>query len=253
MILFARLFLNEIYLWFLIKIRYMPEMIMGYIITLMFFMGIFYGVGLYADQDADKLDTFIIGMVIWMFAVTSYSGVSDEIDKEVNDGTFDKIYVTQHSLWYIIMVRAVVDVILGMANFFPFLFLFMWISSRWLDIDYFTMLSSMLLAAPSLLGVGYFLGGLFLLMKNTDTLKIVVQLLIVGLILLSAHPLNYFAFLPFVLGSSISKLAVNYQYAIQLQDAFFIGINSLVYLSCGILFFNYCENIARRKGTLCHS
>ena len=253
MILFMKLCANELHLWFILKKRYLPEMVMGYMITAVFFTGIFYGVGLYSNDDIGKLDAFIIGMVIWMFAVTSYSGVSDEIDKEISDGTFDKIYITQHPLWYIVMVRAVVDVVLGMLNFFPFLFLFMWLSSRWLDIDYFSMLSAMILAAPSLLGVGYILGGLFLLLKSTETIKIIMQLMIVGLIFLSGHPLNFLDLLPFVLGSSIAKLAVNYQYAIQWQDALLISINSLIYLSLGIKFFQYCENKARNKGTLCHS
>ena len=110
----------------------------------------------------------------------------------------------------------------------------------------------LIISAPSLIGLGFFIAGIILYFKKADGLQAFVYLLIVGLVSLPMIESPIYKFIPFAYGSYVVK-SYSALLTVDTFDLLVIAINSIVYFTLGILSFKFFERKAKNYGTLTQS
>ncbi len=248
---------NESYLHFVLQKRYWLETVMGLGLLLFIFLGLFYGfaVDSSAAQGAEQesLDRLIIGFAVWLFATGCYTSATSDISTEVANKTLEQLAIAPKDLSYLIAVKTCVHLFSALLVFSGALLVLCLVTGRNLDINYFVLSSSLIAAAPSLIGMGYVTAGITLVHKKATIVQTLIFVGIIGLVSTQAYPLNAFAFAPFALGASVAKEAVsNVNIAEVMPAVYLVVLNSTLYFALGLYVFRKCDRYARSKGTLSH-
>lgn len=233
--------------------RYWPESLAAFAATLGVFCGFLYAVASLGDVsiDSGKLDGMIVGFTLWIFAGTAYSSVSSEIAEEIRQRTLEQICIAPTPLWAILGTRAILRIGAGLCVLLLMLVAVNLITGGRLDMDYAKMVGAALLAAPSLVGLGYMMSGLLLVIRKAEALQMLVYPALIGLIAYPAHPVNPASALPFAYGASVAKLAAS-GHDLPRISYLTIGLISLVWLYVGLIVFRWLECRAKRLGVMGH-
>jgi ABC-2 type transport system permease protein len=129
-------------------------------------------------------------------------------------------------------------------------FLVMALTGNWLELNFLVFYGVLLIAAPSLIGLGYMVSGIALVFKKVETFGAMLTLALMGLVALDAFPLNPLTFLPFVPGASLARELVLEQSALNLEHLAIVIVNSAVYLGLGLAVFNACTRAAKKKNLI---
>jgi ABC-2 type transport system permease protein len=127
-----------------------------------------------------------------------------------------------------------------------------WMSDGRLKLHSLQALAPVLLAAPSLIGLGFASAGLLLVVKRAEMVPSLLALALMGLVALPAYPLNGLALLPYALGAAAAKASAS---GVLLAPGTlgWIALNSSLYLLLGGLLFALGMRQARRLGVLGHT
>ena len=126
-----------------------------------------------------------------------------------------------------------------------------WLTDGRLQSDLGPLLAATLLAAPSMVGVGYAMAGVLLLAKRAELTHGLMYFALISLVALPAFPANGFALLPYALGAAAAKAAAGGS-VIDARTYALIAANSAAWLAAGLLLFRALERRARRLGVLGH-
>jgi len=233
--------------------RYWPESLAAFAATLCVFCGFLYAVAALGDVsiDSGKLDGLIVGFTLWIFAGTAYSSVSSETSEEIRQRTLEQICIAPAPLWAILGTRAVLRIGAGLCVLLLMLVAVNLVTGERLNMDYAKMIGAVLLAAPSLVGLGYMMSGLLLVVRKAEALQMLVYPALIGLIAYPAYPANLGAALPFAYGASVAKLAAS-GHNLPWMSYMTIGAISLLWLPAGLIIFRLLESQAKRLGVLGH-
>lgn len=244
---------NELRLFFYVKRRYWFETLLGFGLVSLLFGGLVYAVVAVGGRsfDSGALDTMIVGFALWQLAAASYGSASSDIAEEMRQRTIEQLCLAPLSLGWLLGVRAVLHVV-----FAALAFLLVWLAIHWLTAgrlqgDMAAVLGIALLSVPSLVGVGFAMAGLLLLVKRAEVVHAMVYLGLITLVALPAYPLNALALLPYALGAATAKAAAG---GAQIPALVYgcIALNSLGYLVAGVLAFVLFERRSRSLGVLGH-
>lgn len=233
--------------------RYWPESVAAFAAILCVFCGFLYAVAALGDVsiNSGKLDGLIVGFTLWIFAGTAYSSVSSETSEEIRQRTLEQICIAPTPLWAILGTRAILKIGAGLCILLLMLAAVNLVTGGRLDMDYAKMVGAVLLAAPSLVGLGYMISGLLLVIRKAEALQMLVYPALIGLIACPAYPMNLAAALPFAYGASIAKLAAS-GHDLPWLSYLTIGLISLVWLNAGLAIFRWLESQAKRLGVMGH-
>lgn len=244
---------NEIRLSYFRARRYWPESIAAFIATLSVFFSLLYAVMALGEVPlgSGRLDGLIIGFALWMFAGTAYAGTSAELAEEIRQRTLEQLCIAPITLWAILGLRAALKLAAGTCVFLVMLVAIKLFMGDRVQLSYTKILGTILLAAPSLVGLGYLISGLLLLARRAEAIQMLVYPALIGVIACPAYPVNMAAVLPFSLGASTARELVagaNLAWSTYLL----IGLISLLWLLTGLVVFRRLERHARRLGIMGH-
>lgn len=244
---------NECRLSLYLARRYWLEAIAGFAGMLMLFGGLIYTVTVVGDAtlQSGKLDTLIVGFTLWMFAGSAYSSTSNEVAEEIRQRTLEQLCLTPVPLWTVLLFRSALRLAGGTFALVLTLLIIGQISDGRITGNYFQILSIILLSAPSLVGLGFLISGMLLLVRKAETIHLLVYPGLIALIALPAYPLGWLSILPYTFGASLVKASTSGT-TLFWADYTVVALNSALWLTVGIVAFVFLERKARRLGVMGH-
>ena len=216
------------------------------------FIGLFYGVKSFIvnQQDASSLDGLLFGFILWSFASSAYGSITKSVIEDTQKGYIEQLFLCPKGFVRVMLCRATIEALSGLIIMTIIAYLSMWLTGNWITLHLPMLYGILLLAAPSLVGLGLMVSGLALMFKRVSTIGAMLTLALMGLVALDGLPLNLFSLLPFVAGSSLARLVVLNHQPLELIDILIVAGNSAGYLFAGILIFTYCEKRAKRHNLI---
>lgn len=235
--------------------RYAFEFVASSLILLAAFAALAYGIDLFPTADfIPTQSSLALGFVLWSFASAAYSGIAVETAGEVRGRTLEQLCVIAHPLPVVLMMRCGLQVIGALLGTLVLLHVTFWIVGRAVDVPVAPVITILLVAAPSLVGLGLIMSGLSVLFKQAEAVNAVILLGVIALVGAPAYPANMLAILPF---SHAAAWIISEQSMVTLSGQWlrllFIAGNAMFYLVAGMAVFGACYRAVRRSGTLGHT
>lgn len=244
--------------------RYYLERLSSTIMLALIFLGFVYSSAELTSQgisyNSDAIAHKLVGFLVWFFALDAIGHLSGAIREDMHIGILEQIALSPYPLIYNMygrsIARLMINVSLATVMFLFFsLFFHLHINVK------FSVLPIFLITYAGLYGMGLSFAGLTLLFKRLGPITTIMRfflLIFTGAVIpLGVFPsfMQFLSFLiPMTSGLSIMKSMIFREeslYAVVLKSDFYILLlNTLFYLSVGILIFTYFEMEAREKGTL---
>ncbi|GAA0855466.1 ABC transporter permease [Aliiglaciecola litoralis] len=232
--------------------QYWFESVGGLLMICGLFVALFYGAKSFAfdGEQAQSLDGLLIGFLLWGFASAAYLSVTKTVIDDTQKGYIEQLFITPKGITAILLVKTLVDLLYGLLFITIMAYLTMWLTGNWIDINLPMFYLALLLAAPSLVGLGLIISGFALVFKRVDTLGQLMALALMALVAVDGLPFGPLSFIPFTPGASLARAWVSGENPIQLMDVAIVLANSGIYLLLGMLVFKHFEKVAKRKNLI---
>lgn len=258
--------LSECYREFVYTKRYSVERISSLIMLFFIFFGIVYSsTTSFSHNHFNNYDSIstahrIVGFLLWFFALDAVGHLSSSIREDLHIGILEQIALSPYSLFFNLMGRSISRLIINFTLSIILFYIFQKTFGVVIKIP-LSVFIFFILTYAGLYGLGLFFAGLTLIFKRLGPITTITRFLLLiftgAIIPLESFP-QYFKYfsqtLPMTLGLSIIKKIIfenSTLFEILSSYLFFLFlVNSLFYLSLGIITFLYLEKIARSKGTL---
>ncbi|MCQ4922695.1 ABC transporter permease [Tissierella carlieri] len=240
--------------------RYKFNTISDIIIFYVLFMAMFLGVksfginfGISPIDMGSSLEGFIVGYFLWTIMLMAYSGAAYGIIHDANRGTLEQLNMSGIKLSTIVTARSLSDLLVNLIISIVLLFIIMVTTNYQLEIKIFSILFPIFIGIFSILGIGLIFGGLALIFKKIQSLLNIVQYFLIALVMVSPENKIIYNLLPFRPAADKVMLSMRKGYSLVDFSIYDYGImvgNSILYFSIGLLVFNKCVKLAKRKGLL---
>lgn len=249
---FINLVYNEARLQFFEMKQYWFETVGGLLFILVAFLGLFYGISSLspADSEANSLDGLVFGFIMWNFASAAYNSVTRTIIEDTQKGYLEQLFLSLGGIKSVLFAKIVVDLIMSILIVTITAYLAMTLTGTWLAINFVTFYAIMLLAAPSLIGLGFMMCGLTLVFKRVEAVSALMNFALMGVVAVVALPFNLFSLLPFAAGNSLARDVVLNNGEFTLAAVSVVTVNSLVYFAVGLVVFVVFERIAKKRNLI---
>lgn len=246
------LFKNEVKLQVFDMRQYWFEALAGLVVVSGLFTALFYGVKSFAFEGAEgqSLDGLVFGFLLWAFASAAYMSVTKTVVEDTQKGYIEQLFINPKGFTAILFVKAMVELLSALMFMTLMAYLVMWFTGNWLDIDFARFFLVLIIAAPSLIGLGLFVSGFALVYKRVDTIGQMLALALMALVALEGLPFGPVSLLPFTPGVSLAKSWVLHQGDFNVQDILIVITNSAFYFALGSIVFKHFEKVAKRKNLI---
>lgn len=238
------------------KFNTISNLLLFYVLFIAMFLGVQgFGasLGVSSIDMGDSLEGFIAGYFLWTITLTSFMDIAYNVIDDASKGTLEQLNMSSMNLSQILVVRSVANLLINALLSIVLLFIIMYTTNHWLELKILSIIIPIFIGIFSILGIGLICGGLALIFKKVQSLLNLAQFFLIGLVTVFPEskfisgmiPFNYVArkTLFIMLGeNSFTDLSV-------LDYGIMIG-NSALYFVIGLLVFNQCVKIAKRKGLL---
>ena len=241
-------------------IRYKFNSISNITIFYVLFMAMFLGVksfginfGVSPIDMGDTLEAFVVGYFLWTIMMMAYSNVAYGIMDDANRGTLEQLNMSGIKLSTIVTARSISTLLVNLIVSTSLLFIIILKTGYKFEIRIFTVLLSIFIGIFSILGIGLIFGGLALIFKKISSLLNIIQYFLIGFVMVNPeNPIIYYL-LPFRPAADKVFLSMMKGYTLTDFGLYDYGImigNSILYFAIGLLVFNKCVEIAKKKGLL---
>jgi ABC-2 type transport system permease protein len=247
-----RLFIIEVKMAYWVFKRYYFDSSVGVIVLCLLFTAAFHGTkSLGGDCITPKsLDAIIVGYVVWLAAFSVIQVIGPLVLMEAEMGTLEQLFLSPIAAEIVFMAKTLAAII-SQLIFMPIvLFLVMFISDRWLTINFIHFFSILVISLLSLIGVSFMIGAIALIHKRVGKVFPLIGFGLVGFMMLNVYPLNYFSFLPFIAGAYTINSAVVDGNTFPFWWYMFIMANSMFYVIISLFVFRIYANRARKMNKL---
>lgn len=225
-----------------------------YVIFLMIFMG---ARSLTGGDEAfgDTLSGIVVGSMVFTFLLVAFAQVSNLLMEDALQGTLEHIAMSPLGLTRVMLCRVSTSLVPGLVVTLLVVLLMMASTGKWLHLRLETVVPLLLLTASGLVGVGFALGGMAILIKRIQGIFDAMNLLVGALVVISVETLWFVKFLPVAWGTTLIKRVMIQDLSIveiPVADLAFLLANSAAYFAIGIGVFRLCEARARERGVLGH-
>ncbi len=232
--------------------RYWVESLLGFGLVVSLFGGLLYAVLEASDSSLEGggADGLIAGFAIWLFASAAAQGSSTEIMQETEQRSLEQLSLAPIRLDALLALRLLLDLLVGLAMLMLTLGAAHLLTGGRVTLSP-EALGLAVLGVPALVGIGYALAGVMLLVKRGEVLVMIGFPMLIGLIALPAYPLNALAWLPYALCAAAARAAAS---GTQIPPDVWgwIALNGLLYLIAGRYVFARLLRRARELGVLGH-
>lgn len=243
-------------------IRYKFNTISDIVSFYLLFISMFFGIKIFGTNMSvssiklgETLEGFVIGYFLWTIMVMAYSDTSSSIINDANRGTLEQISMSSLGLHNILIVRSISNLLVNLIICFIVLFSVMATTNYWLNIRLGELLIVILIGIFSIFGISLIFGGLALIFKKIQSLLNIIHYFLIGLVILGPNTLSPLAssllpFRPTIEQVFLITLGGKSLKDFSLMDFGIMASNSILYFALGLLIFNQCSNIAKKKGLL---
>ena len=249
---FGVLVLNEARLQYFEMKQYWFETVGGLAFMCAMFVGLFYGIESFtaAGEQEGSLDGLVFGFILWSFAVTAYNSITRTIIEDTQKGYIEQLFLCPGGFKSVLFAKSVVDLLYSILFVTLTAYLVMWLTGNWIDINFAKFYLIMMMAAPSLIGLGFIMCGLTLVFKRIGTVSAIMTFALMAIVAVDALPFNLYTLLPFTAGNSLARDVILQGAPMATLDVAIVLINSAVYMAIGLTVFHVFERIARRKNLI---
>lgn len=248
-----RLFFNEFRLFLWMSRRYWFESAAAFALMMIIFGGVIFSLMSVGDVSlqSGKLDHLIVGFALWMFASSTFSSAANEVGEEIRQRTLEQLCLCPTPLFRILGMRSAIRLLGAIVTLSITLLFANIVSEGRIGGNYLEILALLLLAAPSVMGLGYLVAGVVLIFRKGEAIQLLVYPCLIALIAIPAYPLNFSVILPYAFGASAVK-AMNENEIIGVFDFSIVLLNSTIWIILGSSVFLRLERRARRLGVMGH-
>lgn len=252
---FSNLVLAEMRKSFQISMRYKVESILSFLFLLALFFGVLMGVRVSSGEElglGDGNESFLIGFMCWLFVTGGLTQVANCVEEESKTGTLEPLFMSSYHPVTIFLARSFSSLAIGIPAL-AILFVVLYFasgSSLHLSHQVILPLISIDLTAN---GIGFFLGGLALLLKRVRMILVLAQIAAIAAMLphdgVQISQILTYVF-PIVPGIDALRSIMVDEKTLGIDTQLALLVNGLLYLAIGIIFFMASINIARKRGSL---
>ncbi|GGA77966.1 ABC transporter permease [Ornithinibacillus halotolerans] len=237
--------------------RYLPNTIATLVSFFIIFLALFAGIQFIGDPGTKDVNTqyVIVNYVFWYLALIVVQDIGYQLANETIQGTLEQVNMSPLGLWKIMLARLVSTIIANSLIVIVLLIATMGITGQWLNIDLLSILPILALTLISMIGLGFIIAGMTLVMKQISAFLQILQFILAGLVFIPLTVAPFLAFFPLVKGVDLVRAVMIDGVTLTSFSAFDIFVlvfNAVFYFCIGLVFFLYCERIAMRKGLLAH-
>ncbi len=240
--------------------RYKFNTISDILVLYVLFMAMFLGVkgfgtsfGISPIDMGSNLEGFIVGYFLWTIMMMAYSDVAYGLMNDANRGTLEQLNMSGIKLSTIVTVRSLSDMLINLLISTILLFIIMVTTNYKLEIKIFSILLPVFIGIFSVLGIGLIFGGLALVFKKVQSLLNIVQYFLIALVIISPENEIIYNLLPFRPAADMVFASMIGGYSLidfSIHDYGIMICNSILYFSIGLVIFNKCVKLAKKKGLL---
>jgi ABC-2 type transport system permease protein len=240
---------------FIEMLRYLPNTISSIVTFYAIFLLLFLGINVVGGSDATAHSTqyMIVSLVLWILALAGMQGIGWEITQEATRGTLEQLYMSPISAWRILLARMISSVAASLVIIGVMLLLAMVTSGQWLRFDLATLGPLMLLTLTCMIGVGFALAGLAIVVKQIQAFLQVAQFIVLVLVAVPVTFSPWLEALPVVRGATMIREAMTTGttlFEFVPTEWLLLAVNSTVYFAAGVLVYQQSERYAMARGLL---
>lgn len=238
-------------------IRYPTEAIGGIFITTAVFYGLFLSARYIAGpnlQFGDRLDTIIVGYVLWTLVIFIINGTATTLQYEAQTGTLEQIFLSPFSAPKVFLIRALASLMLQLILNLSVLLIIIVLTRSQLSFPP-SLLLPLLTVLLGAYGLAFTMGSLSLLLKQVQQLFGIFQFAL--LFPLTAPTETWTGslrlvglLLPMMPGAGLLRdLMARGQILDPIQFAIAL-CNGAAYFTLGLFLFRWAERETKRQGRL---
>ncbi len=235
--------------------RYLPNTISMIVTFYAIFVLLFLGINVVGGPDgaAQSTQYLIVSLVLWMLSLMAMQGIGWEITQEATRGTLEQLYMSPVSAWRILLARMMGNVVANLIMIAVMLVLAMATSGEWLRFDVATLLPLGLLTIACMIGVGFAVAGLAIVMKQIQAFLQIAQFIFLALVVVPVTVSPWLELLPVVRGSTMIREAMTegttlFEFAT--AGWLLLAANATAWLTVGVLAYKLAERYAMARGLL---
>jgi ABC-2 type transport system permease protein len=237
--------------------RYAFNTLSGYVTIFFVFLLIFYGAKAFLEPSPGeevKLSVVVVGYIVWMLAIFTFSDSSQSLMEEAQIGTLEQLAMSPFGLPRVMLMRFVAGIVFTIGQILLLLLVMMAATGRWLNVDLVSVVPLMLLTIAGVQGLGFVVGGLTIVYKRIQQAVSILQFVFVAMIAAPVDEVSAFKYLPLSWGYQlIRRVMIEGVSIFEVPgDVAFLVIHSLVWLMVGLVIFRFFERKARREAKLAH-
>lgn len=235
--------------------RYYPNTIS--MIFTFYFIFLAMLLGIHVIGDPQQIDTnvqyVIVNYVIWFFMLTIMQDLGFVILMEAQRGTLEQLYMSPLGMWKVLLARIISNLVIYGIIVSVLLVLSMWTAGEWLIFRLDVVLPIFIVTTLGMIGVGFMLAGLAIIIKQIQSFLNILQFILMGLAFVPISVAPYLVFAPFVKGIDMVRHVMIHGYTwadFSALDYSALILNSIFYLILGIFIYLRAEKLAMEKGLL---
>lgn len=237
--------------------RYLPNTLAMLITFYVIFLGIFFGIQVVGDPSTQDLNIqyAIVNYIFWFLSLSVINSIGWEVVNDAMRGTLEQLNMSPMGMWRIMTTRLIATTLLYSIIIIFLLYLSMFTTGQWLNLDVLSILPIFILTLISMFGVGFIIAGISIILKQVQAFLQILQFILAGLTFIPLSLSPVLSFLPFVKGVDLVREIMIHGVTLQeipATDFIILGFNAIFYLILGLLIFIYCERVAMKKGLMAH-
>ena len=252
-----RLLLNELKREWILMSRYATEtisMIVGLIVP---FYGLFLGIHYIAGsgvQFGDRLDSIIVGYVLWSLSMGVIGDVAIEIQQEAQKGILEQIFLSHFGALTIFIIRAIANLIIQIVLNIGILTIIIVLTQSHLFFP-ITILFPFTIVVIGAYSMALIIGSLALLFKRTQQMLGIFRFLLFFLMMIPIETMTGFNkvlswLLPMTPGVGILRELMARGQALDSAQIFTALISSILYFVFGLFLFQFAERKVKQNGKI---
>ena len=237
--------------------RYPVEAIAGIFLFSVIFYGLFLSARYIAGpsfQLGDRLDSIIIGYVLWALVSFIQASIAGELQREAQTGTLEQLFLSRYGAIPVFLMRTLADLTLQLTLIVCILLIIMALTGSRLSFPPALLLPfvTVLLGAY---GFAFILGSLALLLKRVQQLLFIFQFPLLFLLSVPTEtwtgPAQILTqLLPMTTGAGLLRALMARGESLNFTLLIIAFVNGAAYLAVGLVLFRLAEREAKRRGML---
>ncbi|ARV59490.1 ABC transporter [Nostocales cyanobacterium HT-58-2] len=207
-----------------------------------------------AFQLGDRLDSIVIGYVLWTLVTFALQNLAGELQQEAQTGTLEQVFLSRYGAIKVFLMRTLADLTLQTVQVLGILFMIMMLTGSRLNFPP-TLLLPFMTVVLGANGFAFAMGSLTLLFKRIQQL---IALSEFPFLFLLATPTETWtgpgkilaAILPMAPGAGLLRDLMARGESLNFTKLGIAFINGGVYFAVGLILFRLAERVAKRRGML---